>query len=156
MPYLLARILEKELQHTSKAITNLLAAIEAGIFTDSTKNRLQELEEKKKELEEKILLEKSKVKASISREEIETYLKYAIQQSPEPLLDLLLQKVIVYKDRIKIYMKYVGDTLSDDSPDKNDTPDGTDSVRGASYFIIFNSSQPQATSRRARKKNETI
>ena len=91
-----------------------------------------------------------------SREEIETYLKYAIQQSPEPLLDLLLQKVIVYKDRIKIYMKYVGDTLSDDSPDKNDTPDGTDSVRGASYFIIFNSSRPQATSRRARKKNETI
>lgn len=59
------RILEKELQHTAKAITNLLAAIEAGIFTDSTKSRLQELEEKKKELEEKILLEKSKVKASI-------------------------------------------------------------------------------------------
>ena len=42
-----------------------------------------------------------------------------MQQSPKPLLDLLLQKVIVYKDRIKIYMKYVGDTLSDDSPDKN-------------------------------------
>ena len=132
------RILEKELQHTAKAITNLLAAIEAGIFTDSTKSRLQELEEKKKELEEKILLEKSKVKASISREEIETYLKYAMQQSPKPLLDLLLQKVIVYKDRIKIYMKYVGDTLSDNSPDKNDTPDGTDSVRGLlilSYLI---------------------
>ena len=53
-----------------------------------------------------------------------------MQQSPKPLLDLLLQKVIVYKDRIKIYMKYAGDTLSDDSPDKNDTPDGTDSVRG--------------------------
>ena len=65
-------ILEKESQHTEKAITNLLTAIESGIFTDSTKNRLQELEEKKKELEEKILLEKSKVKASISREEIET------------------------------------------------------------------------------------
>ena len=123
-------ILEKESQHTEKAITNLLAAIEAGIFTDSTKNRLQELEEKKKELEEKILLEKSKVKASISREEIESYLKYAMQQSPKPLFDLLLQKVIVYKDWIKIYMKYAGDTPSGDSPDKNDTPDGNDSVRG--------------------------
>ena len=80
-----------------------------------------------------------------SREEIETYLKYAIQQSPEPLLDLLLQKVIVYKDRIKIYMKYVGDTLSDDSPDKNDTPDGTDSVRGLlilSYSIQVNRKLP--------------
>lgn len=62
-----------------------------------------------------------------------------MQQSPKPLLDLLLQKVIVYKDRIKIYMKYVGDTLSNDSPDKNDTPDGTDSVRGLlilSYSIL--------------------
>ena len=91
---------------------------------------MQELEEKKKELEEKILLEKSKVKASISREEIESYLKYAMQQSPKPLFDLLLQKVIVYKDWIKIYMKYAGDTPSGDSPDKNDTPDGNDSVRG--------------------------
>ena len=73
---------------------------------------------------------KSKVKASISHEEIESYLKYAMQQSPKPLFDLLLQKVIVYKDWIKIYMKYAGDTPSGDSPDKNDTPDGTDSVRG--------------------------
>lgn len=142
------------MQHTSKAITNLLAAIEAGIFTDSTKSRLQELEEKKKELEEKILLEKSKVKASISREEIETYLKYTIQQSPKPLLDLLLQKVIVYKDRIKIYMKYVGDTLSDDSPDKNDTPDGTDSVRGLlilSYSIQVGRKLPHGG--RGKKRN---
>ena len=116
------RILEKESQHTEKAITNLLTAIEAGIFTDSTKSRLQELEEKKKELEEKILLEKSKVKTSISREEIETYLKYAIQQSPKPLLDLLLEKVVVYKDKIKIYMKYIGDTPSNGSPDKKRYP----------------------------------
>ena len=133
------RILEKESQHTEKAITNLLTAIEAGIFTDSTKSRLQELEEKKKELEEKILLEKSKVKTSISREEIETYLKYAIQQSPKPLLDLLLEKVVVYKDKIKIYMKYIGDTPSNGSPDKNDTPDGTDSVRG--FLILSHSIQ---------------
>ena len=148
------RILEKESQHTEKAITNLLAAIEAGIFTDSTQNRLQELEEKKKELEEKILIEKSKVKASISRDEIETYLKYAIQQSPKPLLDLLLEKVIVYKDKIKIYMKYIGDTPSDGSPDKNDTPDGTDSVRGLlilSYSIQIDRKLPHGG--RGKKRN---
>lgn len=148
------RILEKESQHTEKSITNLLTAIEAGIFTDSTKHRLQELEEKKKELEEKILLEKSKVKASISREEIETYLKYAIRQSPKPLLDLLLQKVIVYKDRIKIYMKCVGDAPSDGSPDKNDTPDGTDSVRGLlilSYSIQVDRKLPHGG--RGKKRN---
>ena len=148
------RILEKESQHTEKAIANLLTAIEAGIFTDSTKSRLQELEEKKKELEEKILVEKSKVKASISREEIETYLKYAIQQSPKPLLDLLLQKVVVYKDRIKIYMKCVGDIPSDGSPDENNTPDGTDSVRGLlilSYSIQIKRKLPHGG--RGKKRN---
>lgn len=148
------RILEKESQHTEKSITNLLTAIEAGIFTDSTKSRLQELEEKKKELEEKILVGKSIVKASISRDEIETYLKYAILQSPKPLLDLLLQKVVVYKDRIKIYMKCVGDTPSDDSPDENDTPDGTDSVRGLlilSYSIQIDRKLPHGG--RGKKRN---
>lgn len=36
-------------------------------------------------------------------------------------------------------MKYIGDTPSNGSPDKNDTPDGTDSVRG--FLILSHSIQ---------------
>ena len=56
------RILEKELQKTTKALGNLLTAIEAGIFTDTTKARLQELEVQKKDLEEKLVIEKKQGK----------------------------------------------------------------------------------------------
>ena len=49
---------------------NLLNAIEQGIFTNSTKERLEKLDEQKTELSNKIALEKSKTKLLIKREDI--------------------------------------------------------------------------------------
>ena len=134
-------ILEKQLQHNTKALTNLLNAIEAGIFTDSTKQRLQELESEKKSLEEKILLEKSKIKVALTRDEVERYLQHAVKQKPKMLIDLLLEKAIVFKDTIKIYMKYVFDIPTDTPPDTTDTPDGNNSERG--LFILSCSVQTE-------------
>ena len=56
------RILEKELQHTAKAITNLLAAIEAGIFTDSTKADYRNSKRKRKNLKKRYCLRRVKSK----------------------------------------------------------------------------------------------
>lgn len=63
-------------------------------------------------------------------------------------------RIPVYKDKIKIYMKYIGDTPSDGSPEKNDTPDGTDSVRGLlilSHSIQINRKIPHGG--RGKKRN---
>lgn len=52
--------LQNALTETEKAITNLLRAIEAGIFSESTKDRMNELEEQKAEL--KAALKAAKLK----------------------------------------------------------------------------------------------
>ncbi len=49
--------LEKELKSVKRSLGNIMAAIERGIFTDTTKDRLEELEEQKKLLEAAIIEE---------------------------------------------------------------------------------------------------
>ena len=44
------KTLEKALAQTNKSLSNLLKAIENGIFSDTTKARLDELEAQKKAL----------------------------------------------------------------------------------------------------------
>ena len=67
------RSLQKELAKTNKAISNIMNAIEAGIFTETTKARLQELETFRKEIGEKILIEGTKTKEALQAEDIEKY-----------------------------------------------------------------------------------
>ncbi len=47
--------MKKQLAETEKGINNMLNAIQAGIFTPSTKQRLNELGETKSQLEVSIL-----------------------------------------------------------------------------------------------------
>ena len=44
--------------------------MEQGIYTSSTKDRLQQLEEKKAELEMKIAVENSKIKTALTKTQI--------------------------------------------------------------------------------------
>lgn len=122
------RSLQKELAKTNKAISNIMNAIEAGIFTETTKARLQELEIFRKELGEKILIEGTKTKEALQAEDIEKYLKEAIKLKPKSMIELLVEKVVVFTDRAEVFLKY--------SPDSNETnsPDGNNSGRGC--FIV--------------------
>ena len=97
---------EKELVKTNKSIANIMSAIECGIITETTKQRLEELEELQKELQEQILLEKTKEVKPLNRKELEEYLKYALSQPNQTLIDLLVDKVIVKDDEVEIYLKY--------------------------------------------------
>ncbi len=53
-------LLERELAETQKTLNNVMAAIEQGIITDTTKRRMKELEAKKSEIETKIIREEIK------------------------------------------------------------------------------------------------
>ncbi|HIY96394.1 MAG TPA: recombinase family protein [Candidatus Borkfalkia excrementigallinarum] len=127
------KTLEKALAQTNKSLSNLLKAIENGIFSDTTKTRLDELETQKKALTEKLLIEKNKERSVPTTDEIKKYLKYAIQKTPRNLVELLVEKIIVYMDKIEIFLKYHGEPHT--TPPHNDNnPDGTDnSDRG---FLI--------------------
>ena len=61
--------LKKQLAETEKGINNILNAIQVGIFTPSTKQGLDELEETKSQLEVSILQEEMQ-KPLLTREQI--------------------------------------------------------------------------------------
>ena len=103
---------EKELAATDKAIKNMLTAIEEGIFTPSTKQRLNELEEKKIRLEQAITIESAKEKNMLTKTDIERYICDAVKLSAKQMIELLVERIDVYADKICIKLKY-----SDTPPD---------------------------------------
>lgn len=61
--------LRKQLEEAESGITNMLDAIQMGIINASTKQRLDELEERKKDIELQIIQEEMKHPA-VSREDV--------------------------------------------------------------------------------------
>ena len=61
--------LRKQLEETEQGITNMLNAIQMGMINASTKQRLDELAERKKDIELRIIQEKIK-KPLLSREDV--------------------------------------------------------------------------------------
>ena len=61
------KTLEKELLRINKSITNIMNAIEQGIITDTTKDRLQELESTRKDLQEKLIFERMQEKTVLDK-----------------------------------------------------------------------------------------
>lgn len=99
-------LLNQDLASIIKSISNIMSAIEKGIFTETTKSRLEELEKEKRELEKKITIAKSQEKAMLTKEEIANYFKYSLKQSTENMINLLVKQVIVYNDKIEIVFNY--------------------------------------------------
>ena len=89
----------------------MLSAIEQGIITDSTKDRLSQLEAKKKEIEITILQEKIK-KPFLTKEQIlfgiEKYKKLDLttQEGKQRLIDGFINAIYVYDDRITFTYNY--------------------------------------------------
>lgn len=111
---------EKELAATDKAIKNILAAIEEGIFTPSTKQRLTELEEKKIRLEQAITIESAKEKNMFTKTDIERYICDAVKLTAKQMVELLVERIDVYADKICIKLKY-SDTPIKPPTDFSDT-----------------------------------
>ena len=102
----LLNMLEKERSETQRSIDNIMNAMEQGIVTSSTKSRLVLLESKPEEVEGKIIIERTREKVSMKREDVIKFLRDAIRKSPKQLIRTLVKKVILYDDRIQIYYNY--------------------------------------------------
>ena len=96
---------EKELAATDKAIKNILTAIEEGIFTPSTKQRLTELEEKKVRLEQAVTVESAKEKNLLTKADIERYICDAVKLTAKQMIELLVERIDVYADKICIKLR---------------------------------------------------
>ena len=131
------RVLEKDLAQTGKALSNLLKAIESGIFTESTKQRLEELEAEKRALQEKILIEQSRELHLLTEKDVEKYLLHGLKQKPKTMIDLLVEKVDVFREKLEITLRYTPQMPNDTPPkdkteysDADNGPDGNLPDRG--------------------------
>ena len=70
-------LLQQQLAETEKGIQNMLNAIQQGIFTASTKKRLEELEDPKRNLEVSILQNQIK-QQNFTKDEILFWLKWQV------------------------------------------------------------------------------
>ena len=109
--------LQKQLEDTQKGIENILNAIQQGVLTPSTKERLEALEETKDKLEISILQEQIK-KPLLTKEQIHFWiykfreLDFKSQAGKERLIDSFVNAVYVYSDKIILTFNYKDTTIT--------------------------------------------
>lgn len=103
--------LRVQLVDTRKRLDNLLKAVEAGIFNDTTQTRMAELEQQRTQLETEIAKEEL-AKPQISQEDIIAWLcrfrDLDIQKESHRriLIDSFINSVYVYDDKIVLTFNY--------------------------------------------------
>lgn len=119
------RMLEKQLEQTKKSLNNLMQAIEQGIFTKTTKSRLEELEhlQESQEFELKQVKEKSHA-AIITADQIEFMLlqflpdadtDVTVEEYASKIIDCFVHSVYLWDDRCVIWLNMT----QNNSADKN-------------------------------------
>jgi DNA invertase Pin-like site-specific DNA recombinase len=104
-------LLQKQLDDTAKAIENMLNAIQQGIFTTSTKERLETLEQTKKDLELEILQEEL-FAPYISEDKIRFWLHrfrdgdLRDADHRQRLVDSFVNAIYLYDDKIVLTFNY--------------------------------------------------
>ena len=133
-------LLTEQLKETQRGIDNLLNAIQQGVFTKSTKGRLEELEAAKEELEIKIANEKI-AKPKLTEEQILFYLrKFRVldmskQSHRQRLIDTFINRIYLYDDKLIITFNHKDGaetiTLNDIETALTEQEDGSDLVSSA-------------------------
>lgn len=104
-------LLEKQFRSVNTSIDNLLNAIQQGILTPSTKQRLEELETSKEELEIKLANEqlmKPRVPESYVRSWLLQFrsLDITAQAGRKMLIDIFVNRIYLYDDKLVITFNY--------------------------------------------------
>ena len=108
------RSLETELVEVKRGIRNILAAIEQGIFSPSTKERLDELESRRAELE--LAIEDAQIEQpTVTREELTFWLERFRKGDPkdpkyrDTFIEVFISAVYVYDDHLRIVVNFTRD-----------------------------------------------
>jgi DNA invertase Pin-like site-specific DNA recombinase len=108
-------LLQKQLDDVDKAISNLLDAIQQGLFNASAKQRLDDLENRKADLEIAIAREKIQ-KPMLTHEQISFWIsKFKDGDIDDPLyrkniIDIFVNSVYLYDDKIVLMYNYKNGT----------------------------------------------
>jgi len=100
-------ILQKQLAEIEKSINNMLNAIQDGVYTSSTKQRLEELEQTKSNIELSILQQQVE-KSTLSKEQISLWLRRFREtdiddwEQKQKLVEVFINSIYVYEDKVVI------------------------------------------------------
>ena len=110
-------LLTRQLEETNKAIGNMLNAIQQGIFNTSTKERLDELDATKSDLEIQIIQEQMQ-KPLLDREQLTFWIcrfretDITIQEQRQRLVDIFINSVYVFDDHMTVNFNYREGTVT--------------------------------------------
>lgn len=100
-------LLQRELAEVEKSLENVMAAIEQGIITPTTKKRMAELESLKTDIEVKIAREEIQTQI-LTREQVEFWLKNMARlnllsnDNKQRIIDTFVNSIYVYDDKLII------------------------------------------------------
>ena len=109
------KALRKALAETEKSLANLLKALEAGIFNATTKQRMDELDAQKAELEAALAAAQLRQDLGLKKEHILYFLRrfadmdYTDEVCQKQLIKTFVNSVFVYDDRVVLTFNYSGD-----------------------------------------------
>ena len=109
--------LEHDLVDTQKGLDNLVSALEQGIFGDTMRERMKELEARKRGLQEAIQAEKIAQAALSDEHSIQAYYeRFADADLDDPevrdqMMDYFIDKIFVYDDHLEITGWFDGEKI---------------------------------------------
>lgn len=108
------RVLRAELTEVKRGINNLLNAIEQGIITPSTKQRLEDLEARRSDLE--LAIEEEQIQQpQLTRDQLTFWLERFRSGDPsdpkyrETFIEVFVSAVYVYDDHLRIVCNFTGE-----------------------------------------------
>lgn len=107
--------LQKELADIEKGIGNLVRSIEAGIFSDAIKNRIDELEEQKAAVTKSLAEMDLASGVKLTKDRIQFFLeRFRDAEASDPdcqkrIIDTFINSIFLYDDKMTIAFNYSGD-----------------------------------------------
>jgi len=109
------KTLTSEKTKVDNALRNLVSAIEQGIISNTTNKRLHELEKQQEDLERQIIIERSKATVKLTANEIREFYEQALALEPKMLVNFLIKEIVLYNDRIEVFVNNPLKVSPDDS-----------------------------------------
>ena len=108
-------LLQDERAKIQTTLNNVMRAIEEGILTPTTKARMNELENSLADINIKISAEEAKLERTLKKSDVEGYIIDALNSNAKTLIEILVEKVTLYEDKIEISFRYSKNTNPDET-----------------------------------------
>lgn len=109
-----AASLEAQIKDIDNKLGNIMRAIEAGIFNETTQERMSQLQEQRSLFSDELAAENNRKQYALKPQHVVKYLECFIGNLDEPslrdkVLNYLVDKIYVYKDKVVVSFYYSDD-----------------------------------------------